>query len=290
MTLGSAGFGDRSALVGRPGLACSLALHVLVAVPLVVAISSVLETRPPPSLIPIELISLGGADTGVPSRKAEAEATSDTAPALPETPAESTENESSAPPEQAMARLPPAPDRSPAALAAPDPTAPGASSPNPTRPRLPPKPRQASEPSHTSPPPATARPSSLREPRQGSPIAEREPDAPPDAGGPTTGSSPIRTVKDFLRFQIVRRWRPQPAAARTADYAVSIHIALNRDGSVSRAEIVEDPRYAADPAYRALADSARRAVLLASPLSLPDGSYDEVQDFVLDLGRPVPPS
>jgi hypothetical protein len=137
--------------------------------------------------------------------------------------------------------------------------------------------------------PGTARPLSPQEPGQSRAELKLGADTEPVGSAGAAGSSPIRTVKDFLRFQIVRRWRPQPAAARAADYAVSIRIALNRDGSVSRAEIVEDPRYAADPAYRALADSARRAVLLASPLRLPDGSYDEVQDFVLDLGQAAPP-
>jgi hypothetical protein len=38
-----------------------------------------------------------------------------------------------------------------------------------------------------------------------------------------------------------------------------------------------------DPAYREVAISARNAVLLSSPLSLPPGHYQEVMDMVLYL-------
>ena len=48
------------------------------------------------------------------------------------------------------------------------------------------------------------------------------------------------------------------------------------------AEIVDNSR-AGDPAYRALAMSARNAVLLSSPLALPPGRYEEVRDVVLDF-------
>ena len=54
-------------------------------------------------------------------------------------------------------------------------------------------------------------------------------------------------------------------------------------GSVSKAEVVDDPRRGADPAYRSLAISARNAALLSSPLKLPEGSYETVKDIVLTL-------
>jgi hypothetical protein len=122
-----------------------------------------------------------------------------------------------------------------------------------------------------------------RDPKKSLSDIERDADPEPYGGSGVASLLPIRTVKDFLRFQIARRWRPEPVAARAGDYTVSIRVALNRDGSVSGSDIIEDPRHAGDPAYRALADSARKAVLLASPLTLPDGNYDEVRDFVVDL-------
>ena len=52
-------------------------------------------------------------------------------------------------------------------------------------------------------------------------------------------------------------------------WAVAIRVVLHRDGTVEKAEIVDDRRYRTDPAYRTIALSARNAVLLSSPLSLP---------------------
>ena len=53
-------------------------------------------------------------------------------------------------------------------------------------------------------------------------------------------------------------------------------------GVVLKAEIVDTAR-ADDPAYREVAVSARNAVLLSSPLSLPAGHYQGVMDMVLYL-------
>jgi hypothetical protein len=49
-----------------------------------------------------------------------------------------------------------------------------------------------------------------------------------------------------------------------------------------RSDIVDSPR-ANDPMYREVAVSARNAVLLSSPISLPAGHYDHVMDMVLYL-------
>ena len=90
-------------------------------------------------------------------------------------------------------------------------------------------------------------------------------------------------LRDFLRAQIERRWIVDPAAPRGAGDAVSVHIVLNRDGSVVRAEAVTDRRYETDAAYRELALSARNAVLMSSPLTIPPGRYEEVRDITLTL-------
>jgi outer membrane biosynthesis protein TonB len=71
---------------------------------------------------------------------------------------------------------------------------------------------------------------------------------------------------------------------RNSDFTVTIHIVLARDGSVRQAEVVDSSgRYAADPAFHAIADSTRRAVLVASPLQVPPGQYDLVKDLTLDF-------
>ena len=90
-------------------------------------------------------------------------------------------------------------------------------------------------------------------------------------------------MKDFIRAQIERHWYLDKSALRAGSSPVAIHMLLNRDGRVDKAEIVDDPRFAADPAFYALALSARNAVLLSSPLTLPPGRYDAVKDMILDF-------
>ncbi|WP_146002582.1 hypothetical protein [Telmatospirillum siberiense] len=101
-----------------------------------------------------------------------------------------------------------------------------------------------------------------------------------------TGASGWRStisIKDFLRAQVERHLEFSTTAWGAADFVVSIHVVLEPDGVVRNAEIVDDPRYIADKLFRSVADSARRAVLVASPLQLPPGRYEAFHDIVLDI-------
>jgi outer membrane biosynthesis protein TonB len=91
-------------------------------------------------------------------------------------------------------------------------------------------------------------------------------------------------VRDFIRAQIARHWRPDLASLGAGEFVVAIHLLINRDGSVGSAEIVDDPSHSNDAAYRSLALSARNAALLASPLTVPQGRYDAVRDITIRLG------
>jgi outer membrane biosynthesis protein TonB len=90
-------------------------------------------------------------------------------------------------------------------------------------------------------------------------------------------------VKDFIRAQVERRWNPDRRLPKGADWVVAIHVMLSPDGNVERAEIVDDPRHPPDAAYRDFARSARNAVLLSSPLTVPPGEYEIAKDIVLDF-------
>jgi hypothetical protein len=90
-------------------------------------------------------------------------------------------------------------------------------------------------------------------------------------------------VKDVIRAQVERHWEFDVAALGAADIVISLHVRLDRNGMVMRVDVVDDPRYSANPSYRPLADSARRAVLVASPLQLPKGWSDVTSDIVLYL-------
>lgn len=86
----------------------------------------------------------------------------------------------------------------------------------------------------------------------------------------TAGAAASYGVRDFLRAQIERRWSLDLAHAR--DVTVRIHVVVAGDGTVTKAEIVDRARYASDAVWRAVALSARNAVLLSSPLRLPAGA------------------
>jgi hypothetical protein len=105
------------------------------------------------------------------------------------------------------------------------------------------------------------------------------------ATSPNTASArdAIYGVKDFIRAQVERRWSLDGKMLKGGDWVVAIHIVLSPDGRVSRAEIVDDPRYRSDSGYRDFALSARNAVLLSSPLTVPPGEYDIAKDIVLDF-------
>jgi len=125
--------------------------------------------------------------------------------------------------------------------------------------------------------------------------AAHEPPAPRQQDG--TGSSNLTassedavrgpqasySVKDFLRAQIERHWTMEQSVAHIPNAVVLIHLGLSRDGKVTFADVVPDPRYQTDDALRELAYSARNAVLMSSPLTLPPGRYDEVRDITLDF-------
>jgi outer membrane biosynthesis protein TonB len=91
------------------------------------------------------------------------------------------------------------------------------------------------------------------------------------------------SVKDFIRAQVERRWNPDRKAVKVGNWTVAIHIVLDPDGSVSRAEIVDERRYRTNSAYLDFALSARNAVLLSSPLAVPPGAYDIAKDIVVDF-------
>ena len=95
------------------------------------------------------------------------------------------------------------------------------------------------------------------------------------------GSEASYSVKDFLRAQVERHWYWDRSRLGAGDWAVSIHVVLNGDGSVAKAEIVDDPRHGGDADYHDLALSARNAVLLSSPLNLPPGV--SIRDVTLTL-------
>ena len=81
---------------------------------------------------------------------------------------------------------------------------------------------------------------------------------------------------DFLRQQIGRCWN-LPAGAKDAEnLVIEIRVAMNPDGTVNNARIVDQGRMTVDPFFRSAAESALRAVLnrRCQPFKLPAEKYD----------------
>lgn len=89
------------------------------------------------------------------------------------------------------------------------------------------------------------------------------------------------TEIDMIRAQIYKCWNVPAGAKDAQNLIVPIRVRLQPDGTVISADIVDSLRYNTDGFYRAAADSARRAVLLCSPLKAPPSKYDQWKDLTL---------
>lgn len=111
-----------------------------------------------------------------------------------------------------------------------------------------------------------------------------------NAGAGTTGSGssgPVGAagyrVEDLIRAQVQRRWNLRLDELGERELIVTIHVVLEPDGTVAKAEIVDTPRTRGDDVYRSIAISARNAVLLSSPLSLPSGMTEDMRDMTISF-------
>jgi outer membrane biosynthesis protein TonB len=269
------------------GLVCSLVLHGLAALLIVLLLPSILRAPETEQVMPIGLVQLGAGSGALPRQEAGEpvqEATLEAprpAPAEPEPAAPTVEV---APPAPEHVRQPEKP-----AVVTPR----HKSEPSKSREGPRPDPLAAAKPTDRASPPQDELEARLKSPaRQQQEQAQspanhnRQNDAGSSSlaavGSGAAGGGARYNVRDFIRAQIERHWRLD-AGAPGADLVVAIHVRLNRDGSVRRAEIVDDPRYRTSAAYQAIARSARNAVLLSSPLDLPPGRYDEVADMTLNF-------
>ena len=95
------------------------------------------------------------------------------------------------------------------------------------------------------------------------------------------------SVRDAIRRQVEDKWNVPAGAANAGDLAVEIRILLMPDGEVRRADIVDRARLS-DAFYRTMAESARRAVLQASPLrDLPPEKYEQWREITFTFRPPV---
>ena len=104
---------------------------------------------------------------------------------------------------------------------------------------------------------------------------------------PTVRHNPLRPLAiseiDLIRQQIRKCWS-LPAGAKDAEnLSIEIRMAMNPDGTVREARILDQGRLQSDPFYRAAAESALRAVLnpRCNPLKLPLEKYNLWRNMIL---------
>jgi hypothetical protein len=92
---------------------------------------------------------------------------------------------------------------------------------------------------------------------------------------------------DLVREQIARCWNINAGARDAKDLVIEIRVALNRDGTATRADIVDTGRANSDPLFRAAAESARWVFFNpnCTPLKLPPEKYETWKDFVVDFSN-----
>lgn len=104
----------------------------------------------------------------------------------------------------------------------------------------------------------------------------------PGSNAPAGAQSGYR-VEDLIRAQVQRRWNLRLDELGERELIVTIHVVIEPDGTVSLAEIADTIRAKSDEVYRSIALSARNAVLLSSPLTLPVGLTAEMRDMTLSF-------
>jgi len=102
-----------------------------------------------------------------------------------------------------------------------------------------------------------------------------------------TDVGPEMTISeiDLVRQQIHRCWN-LPAGAKDAHtMLISMRIAMNPDGMVRTARILDQSRMSSDPFYRAMAESALRAVLnpACQPFKLPPEKFERWKNMKLNF-------
>jgi hypothetical protein len=108
-------------------------------------------------------------------------------------------------------------------------------------------------------------------------------DTPGTSNDATPGVETAYAVRDLIRAQVERKWNFNVAALGHGSFIIGLRIVVLRNGTVAKVEVLDRERFTRDALYRDIALSARNAVLLSSPLTLPAGAFDYSMDVTLNL-------
>ncbi|MDR2794691.1 MAG: hypothetical protein LBB12_02860 [Holosporaceae bacterium] len=88
---------------------------------------------------------------------------------------------------------------------------------------------------------------------------------------------------ELIMSQIYPHWAVASGVKNAESIIIEINVELRDNGEVilSSIEILDQERYMNDSTFRAAADSAKRAILLASPLNIPKNKIDLLREITL---------
>lgn len=160
--------------------------------------------------------------------------------------------------------------------------------PKPVQDKVPPPPKPQTKPPPKPDPKETPKPNTDEE--FGSILKNLANDAAPGTKD-STGNNPLAREKmddgemSALQSQLGQCWNIVAGAREAETLAVEIELTINADRTVANAVVVDSVRYNTDPAFRAAADSAKRAVRhpLCTPLDLPPEKYDAWKNIVFEF-------
>lgn len=111
------------------------------------------------------------------------------------------------------------------------------------------------------------------------PVPQQPPTKVADASGQPLpiGQRMTMTEEDALRKQLEGCWNVPYGAKDAENTTVDIFMVINQDRTLQSAKVVDESRYNSDSFFRAMADSAMRAVRNpnCSPFDLPPDKYDD---------------
>jgi hypothetical protein len=253
-------------------------------------------SRPLPALAPpiaVEIVTIADQTNPPPGRKevsenkkAEAEkpeTRKTPAPSEEPKPTEKVPEKPKEPEEPKVASVPKIPEKAPEKKEEPKPE-PKATV-EPVEPRVKAKPRPKPEP-QPKPTDMASVLKNVAKMKKDAPTAPKEQEAKAEPrGAPNNNPTKPLTMSelDAIRHQIERCWNVPAGAKDAQDMVVEIHVEMNADRTVRSAEFVNSRRNS-DPFYRAMAESAMRAILICGrdkPLQLPPDKYDTWRSFTL---------
>ncbi|MDR3179800.1 MAG: hypothetical protein LBT70_02780 [Holosporaceae bacterium] len=110
---------------------------------------------------------------------------------------------------------------------------------------------------------------------------KRQPEHKTESFGSGGGIS--ESDNELIMSQIYPHWAVASGIKNAENLVIEINVELRDNGEVilSSVEILDQERYLNDSTFRAAADSAKRAILLASPLNIPKNKIDLLREITL---------